>query len=709
MRLYWACLCPLFLITLSVAAASPEAEFAACRPKAVAGDAKAQNELGWRYRNGLGTAKDDAAALLWFRKSADQGYPNAQRHLGLAYLFGDGVAEDPVTAVRWLTLAAKQEDAAAEYFLGQCYQEGVGVAKDIDVGFRWQYLAALHGYTLNQEFTPAEQTAFKQWQQLRSETDALLKDGQLAKAYLNEKDALGLAVEKLRAKRWQTIASSLRLLEIAIKQQRWPQAYEHYLTAQHGALNATADLIPKPADLELPEYMALTVKLLLKRKIEEKNGPEGLRLLDEQVRVLQAEFGRDNLFLAPTLKERAEVRYENKLLKEADEDYARYLRLHREFLGKDDEIMSVALMDYARHLGRRQLMAEQIAVLKEALALNLKTGKIGYGYTWIKGTLLKAQVTRRFLGGEEFSPASSLPSTEAELRKLADEGDPMACFRLSVGLSSGEFRSRVTVEMVELSPESKLYHDASVVPFIDDTKLTVGYFDEKIARRFGRLGHGFAQYELSNQLTRANAPWPQVAGLASSRRDTEITKESYELLCLAAEAGVPAAVHELGSLSYYGQYDKEPTELGEYDPFVGADGHWYKRIYIPETKGTQAVRRHTDDPVVVRKDLAMAAHFLRKDFIVGKDVNAAFHLGIIHAEGARESSRGNFRGIEYPAVVPDKVEAAAYFYVCLYAKDFYMTGKESLEEILQQLRLSPTERQSAQQRAKELLASRVRG
>jgi TPR repeat protein len=263
--------------------------------------------------------------------------------------------------------------------------------------------------------------------------------------------------------------------------------------------------------------------------------------------------------------------------------------------------------------------------------------------------------------------------------------------------------------MVELSPESKLYHDASVVPFIDDTKLTVGYFDEKIARRFVRLGHGFAQYELSNQLTRANAPWPQVAGLASSRRDTEITKESYELLCLAAEAGVPAAVHELGSLSYYGQYDKEPAELGEYDPFVGADGHWYKRIYIPETKGTQTVRRNTDDPVVLRKDFAMAAHFLRQDFIVGKDVNAAYHLGIIHADGARESSRGNFRGIEYPAIIPDKVEAAAFFYVCLYAKDFYLTGKEGLEQMLRHLRLTDSERESAQRRAKELLASRVRG
>jgi TPR repeat protein len=708
MRLAWLCL-PLLSLGLMGAGLTPEAEFAACRPKAEAGDAKSQNEMGWRLNNGEGTAKNPSEAVKWFRKAADQGHPNAQRNLGIAYLLGEGIAKDQTSGVKWLTLAAKQEDATAEYFLGQCYQEGLGVAKDIDVGFRWQYLASLHGYATPSEYTPEEQASLKEWGKTHAETGVLLKAGQLAKAYLNEKDAFGIATEKLAGKRWPTIASSVRLLEIATKQKRWPQAYQHYITAQHGALNALADVIEKPADIDLPDYMAQTAKLLLKRKVEEQNGKEGIRLLDEQIRTLQLEFGRDNIFLAPTLKERANAYYESKQYKESDEDYAHYIRLNREYLGQDDDIMVTALMDYAGHLGRRQLMQEQVDTLKEALARNAKTGKLGYGFTWIKGTLLKAQVTRRFLEGEEFKPASELPSSENELRRLADAGDPMACFRLSVGLSSGEFRSRVTVEMAELSPESKLYRDASVVPFIDDTKITVGYFAEKIARRFVRLGHGFAQYELSNQLTRQNNPWPKVAGLAGNRRDTEVTKESYELLCQAAEAGVPEAIHEVGNLSYFGHYDKEGRPDNEYDEFMGADGHWYKRIYIPETKGKQTIQRLTDDPVIIRKDYAMAAYFQQKDFRVGKDVNAAYHLGIIYAEGARESSRGSFRGIEYPAIIPDKVEAAAYFYVCLYAKDFYLTSKEGLEEILQQLRLTADERQTAQQRAKALLATRVRG
>jgi TPR repeat protein len=251
--------------------------------------------------------------------------------------------------------------------------------------------------------------------------------------------------------------------------------------------------------------------------------------------------------------------------------------------------------------------------------------------------------------------------------------------------------------------------DASVVPFIDDTKISAGYFDEKIARRFAKLGHGFALYEISKLRTKQNQVWPKVEGLAGTRDNSEITKESYQLLCLSAEAGVPEAISELGSLAYYGHYDKPADELGAYDPFVGDDGHWYRRIYIPETKGNQLIRRLNDEPLVVRRNYAMAAYFLRKDFLAGKDVNSAYNLGFIYLSGARESSRDSFRGIEYPAILPDKVEAAAYFYVCLYAKDFYMASSEGLEQILQQLNLSASERENAQRKAKSLLASRVRG
>jgi tetratricopeptide (TPR) repeat protein len=57
------------------------------RPLAEKGDAKAQNNLGLTYRDGLGVLQDYAQALKWFGKAADQGDAFAQYNLGsmLAY------------------------------------------------------------------------------------------------------------------------------------------------------------------------------------------------------------------------------------------------------------------------------------------------------------------------------------------------------------------------------------------------------------------------------------------------------------------------------------------------------------------------------------------------------------------------------------------------------------------------------------------------
>jgi TPR repeat protein len=44
------------------------------RPLANDGDASAQFNLGLMYTTGQGVQQDDAAAALWFRKAAEQGY-----------------------------------------------------------------------------------------------------------------------------------------------------------------------------------------------------------------------------------------------------------------------------------------------------------------------------------------------------------------------------------------------------------------------------------------------------------------------------------------------------------------------------------------------------------------------------------------------------------------------------------------------------------
>lgn len=51
------------------------------RQAAELGHAEAQCRLGYRLMEGIGTAKDDAQAVDWFRKSAAQGYEDAKKRL----------------------------------------------------------------------------------------------------------------------------------------------------------------------------------------------------------------------------------------------------------------------------------------------------------------------------------------------------------------------------------------------------------------------------------------------------------------------------------------------------------------------------------------------------------------------------------------------------------------------------------------------------
>src|SRR6266542_1034419 len=80
------------------------------RAKAEAGDAQSEVELGVRYDDGEGVAKDPAEAVKWFRKAAEQNYAQAQYNLGVCFYAGEGVAKDP-EAVKWYRKAAEQNNA----------------------------------------------------------------------------------------------------------------------------------------------------------------------------------------------------------------------------------------------------------------------------------------------------------------------------------------------------------------------------------------------------------------------------------------------------------------------------------------------------------------------------------------------------------------------------------------------------------------------
>ncbi len=107
--------------------------------------AEAQSTLGFMYLRGLGTERDPAQAAAWFRKAAEGGSASGQVNLGLAYARGDGVARNEAEAVKWLRRAADQGDAPGQYYLGIAYAIGEGVPRSDVEALKWLRMAAEQG------------------------------------------------------------------------------------------------------------------------------------------------------------------------------------------------------------------------------------------------------------------------------------------------------------------------------------------------------------------------------------------------------------------------------------------------------------------------------------------------------------------------------------------------------------------------------------
>lgn len=114
------------------------------------GSAAAQNNLGIRYRDGVGTAQNPAESFKWFRRAADQGHAQAQFNLGGLYWDGRGTAKSPTEAATWWRKAADQGLAEAQFNLGIAHERGEGAAKDMAEATRWYAKAAAQGYAFAQ-------------------------------------------------------------------------------------------------------------------------------------------------------------------------------------------------------------------------------------------------------------------------------------------------------------------------------------------------------------------------------------------------------------------------------------------------------------------------------------------------------------------------------------------------------------------------------
>lgn len=117
-------------------------DFNALRGPAAAGDAQAQFALGNDYIDGREVAQDYGQAVIWYRKSAAQGYAPALNQLGYMQENKIGLPRDYKRALYYYRLAAKKGNALAEYNLGAMYQSGLQVRRDYRQAFEWYRKAA---------------------------------------------------------------------------------------------------------------------------------------------------------------------------------------------------------------------------------------------------------------------------------------------------------------------------------------------------------------------------------------------------------------------------------------------------------------------------------------------------------------------------------------------------------------------------------------
>ena len=97
------------------------ATFVETRREAVAGQAKAQYQLGLMYANGVGVEQNYQEALRWYHKAAEKGYSPAQYILAGKYASGQGVDRDIRQALSWYLKASEKGNSRALFKLGQMF------------------------------------------------------------------------------------------------------------------------------------------------------------------------------------------------------------------------------------------------------------------------------------------------------------------------------------------------------------------------------------------------------------------------------------------------------------------------------------------------------------------------------------------------------------------------------------------------------------
>ncbi|MGZ8403947.1 MAG: tetratricopeptide repeat protein, partial [Rhodoplanes sp.] len=114
-------------------------------PLAQAGVARAQNNVGACFAEGLGIARDLGLALRWLTLAAEASDPVGQRNLASLYFKGEGIEQDYARAAELYLAAAEQGDGPAQDMLSWMLLEGECIAGDAVEARRWARAAAKQG------------------------------------------------------------------------------------------------------------------------------------------------------------------------------------------------------------------------------------------------------------------------------------------------------------------------------------------------------------------------------------------------------------------------------------------------------------------------------------------------------------------------------------------------------------------------------------
>ncbi len=166
-------------------------------------------ERGMDAITGIGTSRNDALGVDYFRQSADRGYGPAQIALGYYYETGTFLASDPAQALDLYRKAAQQGDPLAGWLAGRDYFLGNGVRRDPDAAQKWLKLAAdqnnaFGAYYLGRLMADRDYTKAPKLYKIAADQGLPQAQYFYAKAL---KDGRGIPQDRFTAYVWYTIAA----------------------------------------------------------------------------------------------------------------------------------------------------------------------------------------------------------------------------------------------------------------------------------------------------------------------------------------------------------------------------------------------------------------------------------------------------------------------------------------------------------------------